>query len=731
MSYNPMSVDDTETIKWLEERSNSVPALGTAWNILKKYYDECKNHLKNIDERVSPFKDIREKSIIYNLVSEVINNNTFMLEVEEFLGVKKEEILDSIKNRDNEWMIAKIARLYNMRLKLGHSARITYIAEEELKNTPKCDNYDLLQRTVLLSALLHDVGRFYQASNYNDLFDSNMKKEEKKIGDLDVDHAVAGYYYSLSSALELHKLTNYNNDEELFKYISEAVASVVVKCHQKSNSLMDYFDYSGSYTALNSSTLLNDLYDFIGNSYEDAKLMNYDVSKKIDSKHKEFIDNFINNMKRILFSKEIDTSYASGFEYDHNYFDYLYLELGDEIKEVMNNSHGLSLDEASDKIVNIINNKINSFSQSKLTDEEISSHKKTIIDLLSGMVNYDIATSIENTFQKNVNIPNGVRFLISSSMSMTMDADKIDILNQRALGIYNTSYYVDSFEVFPPDGMSLRDILNNYFKFNLGDEFVVSSELINVFNNMNDNIKNMIHDRLGNIDIFDINRYPIGTKVKIDNNNVIIDGNVYQNDSLNSLFNDNWNDYLIKNLNLEKTSFKEFKSKYIKDLQISISRSDFDKNIKNYSITERRNAYKKLLISDNMEKRFKLEGNNRIGNGWIIDSENSDHLVHSSISGLIWQLNQFLMVNMRNKHSYEFIEKNHILDQIYDQYLHKDPDIAYILKDYIDYCKKFMNVCLNKVNSDTLTKEDLELIRKDVYNESLLNKDISLGKVGD
>ena len=86
---------------------------------------------------------------------------------------------------------------------------------------------------------------------------------------------------------------------------------------------------------------------------------------------------------------------------------------------------------------------------------------------------------------------------------------------------------------------------------------------------------------------------------------------------------------------------------------------------------------------------------------------------------------------MRNKHSYEFIEKNHILDQIYDQYLHKDPDIAYILKDYIDYCKKFMNVCLNKVNSDTLTKEDLELIRKDVYNESLLNKDISLGKVGD
>ena len=92
-------------------------------------------------------------------------------------------------------------------------------------------------------------------------------------------------------------------------------------------------------------------------------------------------------------------------------------------------------------------------------------------------------------------------------------------------------------------------------------------------------------------------------------------------------------------------------------------------------------------------------------------------MVHGTISGLIWQLNQFIMVNMRNKHSYEFIKNNHILDQILEQYEKKDPEISRVVKDYIDYCKVFIDKSLEEIKTDTLTSEMLGEMREKVYNQ--------------
>ena len=113
-----------------------------------------------------------------------------------------------------------------------------------------------------------------------------------------------------------------------------------------------------------------------------------------------------------------------------------------------------------------------------------------------------------------------------------------------------------------------------------------------------------------------------------------------------------------------------------------------------------------------------LESKNGIQAGWIqaVDSHDTDHIVNSSITGLLWQLNQFLMVNMRNKHSYEFIEKYQMLDQIYEQYIEKDPIIASILKEYIDYCKTFIHYSLEHVQGDTLTSDILTDMRKEVFD---------------
>ena len=41
MNYNPMSGNDYDAIRWLEEKSNdpNSEALKNAWIVLKKYYD--------------------------------------------------------------------------------------------------------------------------------------------------------------------------------------------------------------------------------------------------------------------------------------------------------------------------------------------------------------------------------------------------------------------------------------------------------------------------------------------------------------------------------------------------------------------------------------------------------------------------------------------------------------------------------------------------------------------
>ncbi len=723
MMHNPMSIDDYEAILWLEEKSQELPALNNAWKVLKGYYEECKNSLNNEFTNVSPFHNKTEKDSIYSFVSDVINNEMFMGEVTDFLNVSKESVLKIIEEKDSnfekEWIIAKIARLYNMHLKLGHSARITFVAEQELENIPESENSELLRRTVLLSALLHDVGRFYQAANYNNLSDAYMKSSEDMIGDLKVDHAIAGYYYSLASALELHKLVDCGEEEDTIRYVTEAISSVVVKCHQNSNSKISYFDYDGSSRVLDSSTLIGDLKEFIDYSYDSSKLMNYRVDDKIDPKHKEFIDNFVNKIKAILYDKELDYSVASGFEYNQAFTDSLYEELNRDIHNILEHTHGMNVSDVSGEIVEAVNKKIVELSHESLKDEEREKYKIEIEESLKGMLDYDIASSIEELFKNNVDIPEAVCFLISSSLSMTMDADKIDILNQRSLGIYNTSYRINSFSIFPPADNSLREILNNYYHFNLNsEEFEIDNKVMSVIQNMNPKVLDMIHDKLGNVDVFDFDKFPQGSVIKVSKDKVTINGVEYPGNSLYNMFQDEWVSYVSNNMNLDNSNYKDFKKNNYNILSISISRDDLDSNLGDCTDKEKMEAYKRLLVSDGMKKRFMLEEENGIQCGWInaVEDHDTDHIINSSISGLIWQLNQFIMVNMRNKHSYEFIEKYNLLDQIYEQYMNKDPMIAEIIKEYIDYCKEFMKKTLENVKGDTLTSEVLAEMRKKVYD---------------
>lgn len=739
---NPMSKDDREAILYLDERSKENTSLYYAWTILKTYYNRCLEELKNKNTLFEPFQNTKEKDKILNFVKEKIKDKEFFKEVSEFLEVSEEEV-DTILNKKklsvfDEWIVAQINRYYNMKLKLGHSARITYIAEYNLNKTLKDNKYfnrELLENTVILSALLHDIGRFYQAINYNTLIDKEMKEREKEIGNNKVDHAIAGYYYSLSTAMEFHKLVNESDAKRIEDFISQTIAATVIKYHQQPNSSISYFDYNGDTNILNNENMKRDLLTFINNSYENAKSMNCRVEDELDPKQKRFIDEFIKKIKEIIRTKTINFEMASGFPVDMDFVECIQKDIETNITNTIKNSSDKTLDEITDEIMEIVNREIEIVSNEKIEKYEQDGLRNYINKSLEQILNYDISEAIKNSFENNNQINDTVRYMISSALSSTMDADKIDILNQRALGIYNAKYELSSFKIFPEDNKSLIELLNQYFKFNLNKESInISEREINVINNSSKELKQKLKSYLSEFDIFEYNEKNREYNIKENINIIVRDDLViikenetirgYNSDKFKKMFTGNYLDFLCERFNINKDEFKKLKEGYTKEFQIEISRNDLDKNIEENSLSKI-DTYKKLIVTDGLIERFMLEEKNPILSGWInkIENDDSNHLVYSTVAGLLWQINQFIFVNMRNRHSYEFIEDNHILDDILEQYKIKAKEISIIIEPYIEYAKEFVHYMVNNMEKDMLNSNDLKEAREKVY-EQIKNKNL-------
>ena len=732
---NPMSANNEDAIHYLNERSKENKSLEYAWKVLKAYYDECLKELDGINTFFSPFEDESEKKNIFDLVKQELKDKSFKEEASEFIGVPSEELLSILNKKEtsvfDDWMIAKTNRLYNMKLKLGHSARITYIAETNLNSMLKDNDYinrKILENAVILSALLHDIGRFYQAVHYNNLIDKKMKDKEKDIAGLKVDHAIAGYYYSLATSIEFHKLIKEDDIEKIENFINQTVAAIVVRFHQNANSDLSHFDFNGDISILNDENMISDLLAFINTSYEDAKIMNYKTDSRMDPKQKEFIDNFVSKIKKIIKPKNIDYSVSTGFMIDTDFVDGIYTNIESGISEVMKSSNEKTLREITEEIITIINKEIKRVSKIKLEDDEIDRIKNEIEIALNELLNYDISESVNRKFMKNDKIEDTVRFMLSCAMSNTMDADKIDILNQRALGIYNASYKMESFQIFPTENTSLVELLNNYFKFNLKkEEIILDKKVIDTINNSSKSVKSALSKYLYEFNIFTYDElkreYNIKDNIiiKISNDKIKVlesgETREYTSPKLNDMFTEDYLEFLCNICDVEQKDFRSLKNNYYNEFKLTISADDLDNNIDNKGVNKV-DTYKKLLITDDLIQRFMLKKENKPLDGWIkvIDEKRSDYLIHSSITGLLWQINQFLFVNMRNRHSYEFIEKYHILDDILLQYERKSPELGIILKEYIDYAKEFVNYMVKNVQKEMLTEEDLEKARITVYN---------------
>ena len=750
---NVIKDGDSVAIEWLNEHSKSNSSLASAWLILKKYYDDCCDKLKEMSNLSFYNSGDGSRDKVYKLVRGKFNgknkDQSFINDCCAFLGYSEDELLSIINSSEESQnindIIIKIVRYYNMRLKLGHSARITYIAEYELNKlleNKDSSNYELLSNTVILSALLHDIGRFYQGIKYNSLKDNLMRNNEKVdiYEKLDVDHAVAGYFFSIAAAFELHKISNDSSLNEIKKFIEETVAALVVRYHQLPNFKLEEFEYNGN--ILNLSDLNNDfiaqMFDFIQDSYNNAKVMGYSVD--FFQKHKEFIENFI---KKLFSNNTINSDITSGFDQIES-VDLENNKMIDRINNIIYSAKSNTLDNIYKEIISVINERSLKDTHHNFSEYNEEYLKDIIIGYLNGMLSFDVATAIRESLKNNKDIDKLIKIFISKSLSITTDADKIDIFNQRALGIYNVSYKMESYEIFPDFGKSLRELLNTYYNFNISNNnIVLDKNIINVLNRLNPEVINALKNTLfNNIDIF--NSYSNGSdinnrfrddiiilindknsiEVRYDNGDIVY----YESSCFYDLFNHNYLDLLCNECMLGETklAFRDFKKKNLYKFLISVPTEVIDQNIIHYTEEEKVNFYKRIVLSDGITNRYKYESDNKIGNGWIMNTDDSNHIVSSSLTAFLWQINQFIFVNMRNLYSFEFIKDNNLLDGALESFKKNDANIEYeILKEYIDYAKRFIDSVIDychKNHVDCVSKYDLDIIRNNINREDELSK---------
>lgn len=776
-----------------------------------KEFDEIKNQLKNYF-KIDGFRDSLKKNLNYddeiieNIINKLDNENT------------------SLDNNEKIFII-KMYRYYNMFLKYGHSAKATWVANQILnnilltaeKNGKKIYKYEssnelidelkLLKKVVLTSAFLHDIGRFYQAINYNTLLDNVMKDGEKEIpygGNkaLKVDHAIAGYFYSIAKAFNLTDAKDPEKTAEDF--VTETLTALVVRYHSLPNTKLKHFESGSFLESLNEEDSLTDnICDFFVNCYKSMGKTPKEKEKYailLPYTFTDFVDNVISKTKNKISEK---------IKYNANDENEGFVE-NDEIEKTLNeitnkveklikdllgqkkykNPTTFNYSEFAQEVAKGIATII--YGKNNITEEEI---KNDINEIIKLSLDYDIASKINDEMLNKSENAKGLnslaKYVISASISIVTDSDKIDIFDQRAKGIYNSPYIMESISIYPPKEATFSYILKDYFKFQFENEYSIDSfeygeEIINLINQKsNINTKNYIQKCInkfsGNDKINSSNfviqkikfKNGIGTVVYTTDDNTepkeITGKEIYQ------MFNETpWYDIAlhshglsVEDIKVSKENhekFKALKQKHFKDqrdektneiteytnITLTISRHTFEKNLQSLEPEERIKAFRYLVVGKDklhdtvgekptIASRFKLNEDNKIGIGWINENfdKDNEHLVSSSLSGLIWQLNQFIFVNMRNVYSLQIIKNEGLLDNIHKQYKEKananEPPVtdyeAQMVEEYIEYTKGFIDYILkycNTHNIDFLTPAFLEDCRKgyeEVYVEKLKIKE--------
>lgn len=731
MREEVMNGQNDEAIKWLLSFGEIDETLKESIDTFRKYYFKCLNELKR---KKLTAKELEGTEAYINEVQNYLgkeffqkiclisnkNKDSLQLLTEEEISVfqnipshlnNKEKITylsEKLNKPEQEILsiICKVIRFYNMQLKYSHTARITFVAASQVENMQITN--PTAAKIIITSALMHDIGRFYQAINYNTLDDRVIKAEENEIHvngtsiSLKVDHAVAGYYYSLMDLYVLNAL----NKATYQDLITHSIAAIIVRYHQLPNSQLQEFQSQITSFAFNDD-LESDAISFIVDAFRDAPLLENQQGKyNHDKEHRKFIEKIIDEIIATK-KEEIITKYKNSsafFEPDeedvNNFISKIEnaFEKNNELKEKVEAQLTLYYQENGDdqelldSIVNAIKKVINHHATFEvIEDDEIES-------IIKKMADYDIAYSVQQKFKKHEPVKEDVKKLIALSLNLTMDADKIDILNQRAIGIYNTSYNPSSYSIYPENNLTLLELLNKHFAFQMTKTpLQIDKRILDILEeNTNQEIKNWFYKQGINLEEY---------KKEINTFGKMIIGPTHP--LYKFIAEIPWKN-VVKNDGKQK---EDYTSSTDKMPTLRVATSTIEKNLEGKSQEEKVAFYRHLIITPEQEEGFKIADIYPLGVSKLqkeYQGTNQEYILWNPIMGLIWQINQFIFVNLRSRGSYEFLTESHTFENIYKQY-QENPVLQEIIKPYLAYAMLFVDTITNiQTDGKTLTLEEQE-----------------------
>ena len=604
--------------------------------------------------------------------------------------------------------LLKVHRFNNLEVKYAHTARVVYLTDLEVKQLG-VDN-ELVRSILYTGALFHDVGRFYQGAFYNSYDEADLRRVEANSGNktLANDHAEAGYYYSLLDMINLNVLGVSRNED----LITHAIAAMVVKMHQKANAQLLYYDKIISDFNF-SSSIDDEMLNFVLNCYSKAEQFEGGLHgrfKKVipgdaEAMRISFTDSMLNMIS--AYTGEENLGDVRDVIYELFNYESPNLILDDECIAILRNSlTGTALEnldkkiDAGERIMlspeynsvirkyrlgNILENKnINSSVLEDFLTKLIS-----ISDNSDYYAQYDIVSLIDKVFEakskgedyQGIVLDDEVAKVVRMSLGLVMDMDKLDILVQRAIGRYpgwkpNT---VTVKALSQTDGVSVDesflDVLENQFKieikFNEDGKIVLDDALVNIIK-YNTNINSEFKKKFG--EDFDFLAMEAGMVLPDVADQAIRDS--YDGKRVSIPY------YLMEQVHSDLTERYKIEMDLIlpADLREKVFKEDKDRE---YAVG-----------SNGMNTAFCLGDK----------ASNSKSFVwQNSFPAVWWQLDQFVMTNMRSMESLRFMKNTQLLNRIADAYKSDDCPLEFgmFVDEIIDFTKEFVDLALTaKVNSN-------------------------------
>lgn len=626
-----------------------------------------------------------------------VQNGT-VAQLQQSISASSEEIDKNLVS------LLKLQRLDNLQVKYAHTARIVYLTDLEVRKLGVSD--ELVKSILYTSALFHDVGRFYQGTYYNSYFEGALKKTENNSIK---DHAEAGYYYSLLDMINLNVLGAATNED----LIIHSIASAVVKKHQLPNSSLGNYDKMISDFQF-SDDVKQRMLDFVLACYGKSSKFDGGLHSKFqqtvpgnaEAMRQGFTDSMLNIISAYTGEKDLDG--VRDAVYGLFSYEMPSLVLDEEkIAILRQNLTGNDLIELERKVSNnetvvlspLYNKVIKDYTINKLLGDN-SSNSQVVRDFMDNLINssdvadyysqYDIVATIDKVMEyaakgekyQGIELDADIAKVLRMSMGLVMDMDKLDILVQRAIKRYPDwkpdmirikSLTADIDKGITEDE-SLLDILEDQFQITVkrdeSGRIVVDEVLADVIRhtvNVNETFKTKFGDD------YDFSQ--------------IVEGYLLDERAEGALKDSLGGKVVSMPYEIMAKAHPDLMERYQIEMDLVLP-PDLRENI--FKIDEDR-VYKQG--ANGAVTAFPLGSN----------ASSQEHFWWgNAFPGVWWQLDQFIMTNMRSMESLRFVKDTGLLERIGEAYKSEEcpKEFGMFVDEIIGFSSDFIDLALTaKINN--------------------------------